>query len=256
MSLSKQKVKLFSQGFFKKLYEVQKKYFRRSKRDFLSKIYSNSLNKLALINKTDKGNQHQYTQHYEKHFYPLRKKKLNILEIGVGGYDNPAAGGNSLRMWKYYFPHSMIYSIDIHEKDCLQEKRIKIFKGSQADEEFLRSVFNKIGSLDIVIDDGSHINEHVITSFKILFPLLNKGGIYVVEDTQTSYWPEYGGDSSNLNNPSTIMNFFKGIADGLNYKEFKKYEYKPGYFDKNIVSLHFYHNLIFIYKSLKVRGFG
>lgn len=236
-------------NFSKKFYEYQKRYFRELRRHLLSKIYSKNLNKLALIHKTDKWGNHFYTQHYQEHFRYLRKRKLNILEIGAGGYENPLSGGNSLRMWKHYFPKSAIYSIDICEKIRLQEKRIKIFKGSQADGDFLKDIFNKIGSLDIVIDDGSHINEHIITSFKILFPLLNNGGIYVIEDTQTSYWTDYGGDSENLNNPSTAMNFFKTLSDCVNYQEFKIPGYKPSYFDKNIASLHFYHNLIFIYKG-------
>lgn len=239
-----------NKGRLKDLYEFQKRYFRKLKRYFLSKIYSGNLNKLVLIHKTDKGNQHKYTRHYQKHFQFLRKKKLNILEIGVGGYEDPLSGGNSLRMWKHYFPNSSVYALDIHEKTRLQEKRLKIFRGSQTDENFLKDVFNKIGSLDIIIDDGSHINEHVIVSFKILFPLLKEGGVYVIEDTQTSYWPEYGGESENLNKPGTLMNFFKGLIDGLNYKEFKRTGYKPCYFDKNIASIHFYHNLIFVYKGI------
>ncbi|MFH1442353.1 MAG: class I SAM-dependent methyltransferase [Candidatus Omnitrophota bacterium] len=229
------------------LYEYQKKYFRELKRHLLSKIYYKNLHKLSLIHKTDKR---RYAQYYHKHFQPLREKKLNILEIGVGGYENSLTGGNSLRMWKHYFPNSNIYAIDIHEKSRLQEKRIKIFKGSQEDEKFLNDVFNKTGFLDIIIDDGSHINEHIISSFKILFPLLKNGGIYVVEDTQTSYWPDYGGDSKNLNNPLTAMNFFKGLTDCLNYEEFILPGYKAGYFDKNIASMHFYHNAIFIYKGI------
>jgi len=189
-----------------------------------------------------------------KHFHPLRKKKLNILEIGVGGYANPDEGGESLRMWGYYFPNSIIYSIDIYEKKLPKEKRINIFKGSQTDENFLKDVFNKMGSLDIVIDDGSHRNEDVITTFKILFPLLSENGIYVIENTQTSYWPEEGGDSENLANPKTVMNYFKSLTDCLNYAEFIKPGYTPSYFDKNIVAIHFYHNLIFIYKGINNEG--
>lgn len=242
--------------FLKDLYEKQKKFFRVFGRLILSKIFINNLDKLALINKTDKGKHHWHTRQYKKHFHSLRKRRLNILEIGVGGYDDPRAGGNSLRMWKHYFPSSKIYSIDIHDKSLLQEKRIKIFKGSQTDEVFLLDVFNNLGSLDIIIDDGSHINEHVITTFKIMFPLLKEGGIYAIEDTQTSYWPEYGGDSQNLNNPSTLMNFFKSLIDGLNCQEYKKQGYKPSYFDINIAALHFYHNLIFIYKTKKGENNG
>lgn len=233
----------------KKLYEKQKKFFRRMGRVALSKLFSYNLDKLAVINKTDKGRHHWYTRQYKQHFHALRKRKLRVLEIGVGGYSDPGAGGSSLRMWKHYFPQGKIYAIDICDKSRLQEKRIEIFKGSQIDADFLKGVLNKTGPLDIIIDDGSHVSEHVVTTFKILFPLLKAGGIYAIEDTQTSYWPQYGGDSQNLNNPATLMNFFKSLSDGLNYQEYKKPGYQPGYLDKNIASLHFYHNLIFIYKT-------
>jgi hypothetical protein len=117
------------------------------------------------------------------------------------------------------------------------------------DETFLYKVTNDIGGIDIIIDDGSHINEHVIETFKILFPKLKDGGIYVIEDTQTSYWEEYGGDSQDLNKPGTMMNYFKSMTDCLNNKEFINPGYQQTYFDRKIISMHFYHNLIFIYKG-------
>ncbi len=214
-----------------------------------SRLYSKDLNKLASLHNCDKWDVHWYTPHYNRHFCHIRKKKLNILEIGVGGYENVACGGDSLRMWKYYFPNSMIYSIDICDKSFFEEDRIKIFKGDQTDEKFLKKVYAETPGLDIIIDDGSHINKDVITSFKILFPLLKVGGIYVVEDTQTSYWPGFGGNSYKFNNSRTTMSFFKNKADCLNYKEFINPEYTPSYYDKRIVSMHFYHNLVFIYKG-------
>ena len=105
------------------------------------------------------------------------------------------------------------------------------------------------GAPDIIVDDGSHLNEHVIETFEVLFPLLKDGGIYVVEDTQTSYWPDYGGSSDDLKNANTLMNFFKTLVDGLNHAEFIKPGFDPHYYDKNIVSMHFYHNLIFVCKG-------
>ena len=152
-------------------------------------------------------------------------------------------------MWKKYFPFASIFAIDIYDKSSLQEDRITIFKGSQIDRIFLNKVTEEIGKIDVIIDDGSHINEHVIESFNVLFPKLKDGGIYVIEDTQTSYWEEFGGDSKDLNNPKTIMNYFKRLTDGLNNKEFLIPNYKQSYFDKKIISMHFYHNLIFIYKG-------
>ena len=75
-----------------------------------------------------------------------------------------------MRMWKSYFKKSNIFGIDIFDKKAHEENRIKTFKGSQTDEKFLKDIVSKIGKIDIVIDDGSHINEHVIQTFKILFP--------------------------------------------------------------------------------------
>jgi len=45
------------------------------------------------------------------------------------------------------------------------------------------------------------------------------------------------------------MNFFKGMADSLNNQEFILPGYQQSYYDKNVISLHFYHNLIFVYKG-------
>ncbi|MFK7058789.1 CmcI family methyltransferase [Flavobacterium oreochromis] len=87
------------------------------------------------------------------------------------------------------------FSIDIYDKFKLQENRIKIYKGSQVDENLLKGICKEVGEFDLIIDDGSHINDHVIKTFEYLFPRLKKGGYYVIEDTQTSYWKEYGGSS-------------------------------------------------------------
>ena len=45
------------------------------------------------------------------------------------------------------------------------------------------------------------------------------------------------------------MNYFKSLTDALNNQEFLIPNYKQNYFDKKIVSMHFYHNMIFIYKG-------
>jgi predicted O-methyltransferase YrrM len=151
-------------------------------------------------------------------------------------------------MWRDYFYKGRIHALDIFDKSPHQEPRIKIYQGSQADKQCLESIHNETGDFDLIIDDGSHLNEHIITSFEILFPLLKKGGIYVVEDIQTAYWPTYGGQ----NQPgadNTAMSFFRNLADGLNYKEYLIPDYLPTFYDQHIVSLHFYHNMVVIYKG-------
>jgi len=211
------------------------------------------LDSLAIFFDTDKNTSHSYTKHYQKHFHSLRYKRINLLEIGIGGYNIPARGGNSLRMWKSYFPNARIFGLDIYHKSFHDDHRIKTYKGSQIDKDLLGCIVREVGGVDIVIDDGSHINSHVIDTFQILFPLLNKHGIYAIEDLQTSYWEtddsgmNWGG-SRNLASTFTSMNYLKRLADGLNCEEFLDPDYQPSYLDQTISSLHFYRNLAFIYK--------
>ena len=99
---------------------------------------------------------HWYARHYAAHFAPRRFERLKILEIGVGGYSDPKNGGESLRMWKAFFPRSLIYAIDIYDKRPLDEPRIKTFQGRQDDEAFLRRGAAGLGRPGTVIDDGGH----------------------------------------------------------------------------------------------------
>ena len=218
------------------------------------------LARLAYQFGTDKEAVHFYCRHYQRHFQARRLQNVNLLEIGIGGFDDPRQGGQSLRMWKAYFPNGRINGIDLTDKTCHEEERIRTFAGSQVDQAFLERVIAEIGPPDIIIDDGSHRSEHVIASFEILFPLLAPDGIYVVEDLQTSYWgPESNvtgdwGGSSDLNAPQTSVNFLKRLVDCLNYEEFPRDDYSPSYFDRHIVATHFYHNLAFIEKGDNCEG--
>ena len=219
-----------------------------------ARFHRHDLKELALLYGSDKWGAHWYAQHYEHHFRPLQMRRLNVLEIGIGGEDKPNSGGASLRMWASYFPRSIIHGVDIYDKSFLHGDRIKIYQGSQADAAFLEGLIGRIGAPDIIIDDGSHRNEHVLRTFEILFPLLAANGIYVVEDIQTLYWPDMGGSSDDLNSASTSMAFLKSLTDGLNHAEFIRPGYVPSYYDQYIVSMHFYHNLVFLYKGQNDEG--
>lgn len=238
---------------------LKKRYYKLFKNIYLwfvSIPFGFNLDMLECIYKSDKCGKHFYTRHYQTHFRKFKFKRIKLLEIGAGGYHHPDIGGNSLRMWKRYFPFGKVFSLDIYDKSCFDERRIKIFQGNQTDENLLNRIISRVGETDIIIDDGSHINKDVIKTFEVLFPKLKTGGIYVIEDTQTSYWPDYGGDSENLSNPSTIMNYFKKLTDCLNHQEFVISDYSPSYFDKNIYSIRFYHNLIFIFKDANDESSG
>ena len=220
--------------------------FARGARAAAGWWYRDDLSHLAIVFGSDKWGSHWYTQHYQRYFWPLRRRHLNVLEIGVGGYDDGAAGAESLRMWKAFFRKSRIVGIDIQDKTRFREQRIEIRRCDQTDSDALQRLCHEYGGFDIVIDDGSHFNEHVIKSFQALFPRLRPNGIYVVEDLQTAYWPAWGGG---VGDPRSSMAFFKGLVDGLNHQEYPIQNYEPSYFDRNIVEIAFFHNLVFIRKG-------
>jgi len=130
-----------------------------------------------------------------------------------------------------------------------------VLKGDQSDPAFLAELAAETGPLDIVVDDGSHCSSDIITSFKHLFPHVRMGGLYVIEDMQTSYWPSFGGTSDELTNPGTSVGFAKELIDGLNHEELIPPEARPGQAtDRSIFALHFYHNLLVIEKTMNAEG--
>jgi hypothetical protein len=155
-----------------------------------------------LIHKWD-----NYFEIYEKYFSRLRDKPVNMLEIGI-------SHGGSLQLWKKYFGDKInIYAIDIND-ECkkFEEGNVKIFIGSQSDEKFLQEVFSQLPELDIVLDDGGHTMLQQIVSFENLFLKVKEGGIYMVEDTCTSYWHEFHGG---LKKSGSFIEYSKDLIDSL-----------------------------------------
>jgi hypothetical protein len=174
------------------------------------------LSRLAIRHGSDKFGGHVYTPIYHRLFGHLRDRPIRLLEIGVGGYTFPEAGGASLRMWAEYFPAARIVGLDVHPKRLNISPRITTVQGSQTDHELLRRLVADYGPFDIVVDDGSHQVEHVLSSFRCLYPLLPPGGFYVVEDTQTSFNPDLGGEVSGR---GTIYDLADGVTRAMQVAE-------------------------------------
>jgi len=149
-----------------------------------------------------------YFSEYDFHFRDFQDKKVKLLEIGV-------QGGGSLAMWKKYFPNALIVGIDI-DISCKSFERdgIKVYIGDQEDKQFLLDVSEKEGPFDIIIDDGGHTMKQQISTFNTLFPKLNYGGVYVIEDLHTSYWGEFGGKIKRKN---AMIGVLKDMIDDMHY---------------------------------------
>lgn len=185
----------------------------------------------------------------------MRYEPVQLLEIGIGGYEGEDTGGASLRMWQDYFENGTIHGLD-YEKKSVSGPRIKVHRGSQADPVVIAQILSSLNGqgLDIIIDDGSHRSEHIIATFIMTFQYLKHGGWYVVEDTQTSYWHAFGGRNPGDENGRTTMSFFKSLIDDINWMEQHRPGLQPDYCATTIESIHFYHNLIFIKKGDNVEA--
>jgi hypothetical protein len=195
------------------------------------------LYKLHPSSKLDMG----YIETYDHYFLPFKNKDINILEIGV-------ANGDSLKIWRDYFTKANICGFDIVDNK-LNIKNVDILIGDQTDSIFLKTIIDKYKHFDIIIDDGSHVSKHIVKSFNFLFPYLKKGGLYIVEDLQTSYFPRFGGSRININKKNTSMNFLKKLCDSVNYENFDRPFYKKNKFDGKVQSISFYQNIAFIRKN-------
>ena len=173
-----------------------------------------------------------YIRVYKRYFSNIRYKKIKLLEIGV-------YNGGSVKMWKNYFPFAKITGIDI-DKRCekYQSKRINIYIGDQADRDFLLELETKSGPFDIIIDDGGHTHNQQITSFKILFKLLNSRGMYIIEDIHTSYLSDKGYEKY-FDYECTSIEYFKKLIDEINF----------GANNYNIDYIHFYPSIVIIKKK-------
>jgi cephalosporin hydroxylase/molybdopterin converting factor small subunit len=150
---------------------------------------------------------HHSLEVFDRHLARFRGRPVRLLEIGI-------YRGGSLQVWKRYFgEHAIIHGID-HEPACARvaEDRIVPHIGSQSDVDFLRRVVDEMGGVDVVVDDGGHLSDDQIATFEALYPLIDPHGVYVCEDTRTSYWSRFRGG---YRQPDTFIEYAKALVDGL-----------------------------------------
>lgn len=221
----------------------------------------NSLNKIKEIYQSHEGNISQkfesYLLAYEKNFLKYKELPINILEVGV-------QNGGSLEIWSKYFKDAKkILGIDINQ-ECknikFDDERIKVIIGSAISNTGFSQIISEANSFDIIIDDGSHFANDIISTFYNYFPLLNPGGTYVIEDMHASYWENYGGG---LHNQKSAHNFFKNLTDALNadhlrdgekiefiFQTWMPFNEMKNFLSKNkIYSILFQDSMIFIEKA-------
>ena len=182
-----------------------------------------------------------YFDIYDAHFSRFRGTPVNVLEIGIGK-------GGSLQMWKWYFgSKSKIFGIDIDEEVLFKEVRIKTFQCDQLDLIGMAKVLAILPKLDIVIDDGGHTMEQQISTFNMTYPCISDNGIYLCEDTHTSFFPEFGGG---LDKKKTFVGIMKKRIDHLSAIHSRD-QIPMTDFGLVTDSMHFYNSVVVIEKGIQ-----
>lgn len=153
-----------------------------------------ALDVLAQAYGTDKSSRYNgYTRWYTRHLGDLRGEPVTLIELGVGGYARSDRGGRSLRMWRDYMRKARVFGVDVYEKRLIGlGSRVEVLRADQSSPDDLAAVLAHTGPPDVVIDDGSHVGEHIWRSFRALFPALRSGGWYVIEDFRSSFLEGFG----------------------------------------------------------------
>lgn len=212
----------------------------------------NELKRISSKFNTDKFLEHGYNRYYEGYLNKFKDDEFTLFEIGV-------YKGNSHDLWLEYFPNAYILGLDIDIE--WNAPRIKVIKGDQSKMEDLEKIVKLANNCKFIIDDGSHHPDHQLLGFNYLFEhLLEDGGIYIIEDIETSYWKDgdlYGYNiKAGVNEKNNIVNIFTDIVNIVNRKfileKYQKVIYEKSKLSKyvldHISSIHFGMNCIIVQK--------
>jgi hypothetical protein len=206
--------------------------------------------------KSDKWN--HYFDIYQKYLGKYEGKNVTFIEVGV-------QYGGSLEMWSNFFgPESKLYGIDV-DPFCSTLKydnpNIKIIIGDQGNPNFWNEFLPTIGPIDIFLDDGGHHMFQQILTFENVWPSINTNGIYMCEDTHTSYFSNF---RAGYKNQSTFVEYAKDFVDLMNMKDIgiyteqsetitRMYNTRDALVNKkfaeDVSSVHFYDSMIIFEKE-------
>ncbi|MDA9995952.1 hypothetical protein N9E23_01255 [Candidatus Pelagibacter sp.] len=120
---------------------------------------------------------HGYSKFYEKVFFEFKDKKINVLEIG-------SFYGNASAAMFFYFKNAKIFGADINPDmfNYTSKRMTSFFVNSSSISSIQKNIIDKNIKYKIIIEDASHMLKDQIISLFYLFPILESGGYFIVEE--------------------------------------------------------------------------
>jgi len=175
--------------------------------DFSMRNNSNSLFNLSKSDLSDSfrdlairlnaGKQNRHGEIYAK-IIPHLHDGENILEVGIGSTSSSlpstmgprGSNGASLHLWSSLFPLSKIIGGDIDKSSFVSSNNIECYEVDQRSNSSLENLCNnlsKLGTFQLIVDDGLHSPEANLRTFNYLSNLIRPGGFWVTEDIDHVY---------------------------------------------------------------------
>jgi hypothetical protein len=122
---------------------------------------------------------HNYAEVYDRIMKPYKDTPFNLLEIGLWC---PFFPGASVKAWPAYFEKVTYYGVDIVDCTHLASERVNIDIVDQRSESSITNYLQDKPKFKFIIDDGCHEEDAITISLGSLFPVLESGGVYFIED--------------------------------------------------------------------------
>ena len=189
-------------------------------------------------------NEHPHYEGLYKRSLDKRKDEVRgVMELGV-------AEGKSLLTWLDWFPHAQVVGVDNRPARGVSPARCRILQADQCDPSLAQ-----LGNFDLIIDDAGHDPIKQRRSLELLWPCVNPGGFYVVEDVETSYWGIASWNEDKLGgcrregyeHAYGVIVFLKELMDGLTAAYANQ---RPERFKQlsGLMAIHWHPNIVFLEK--------
>jgi len=161
---------------------------------------------------------HGYSKFYEKVFLEFKDKKINVLEIG-------SFYGNASAAMFFYFRNANIFGADINPDmfNYNSKRMTSFFVNSSSTSSIQKNIIDKKIKYKIIIEDASHMLKDQIISLFYLFPILESGGYFIVEELD---FPETREDMRIGQEFPDLKSILKNIL--------KKQDFNSKYIDLNL----------------------
>ena len=161
---------------------------------------------------------HGYSKFYEKVFLEFKDKKINVLEIG-------SFYGNASAAMFFYFRNANIFGADINPDmfNYTSKRMTSFFVNSSSTSSIQKNIIDKKIKYKIIIEDASHMLKDQIISLFYLFPILESGGYFIVEELD---FPETREDMRIGQEFPDLKSILKNIL--------KKKDFNSKYIDQNL----------------------